>query len=110
MSMAKRFGQKVSLNVQAKLEQNTPDLPQHLLLFFQAFKDLSSQRAIGFSIGYIPYIDIVTYARLYGFSEELEEDLVFFVRGLDEHYIQLVNDENTKQQERLKSKNSQSHK
>lgn len=108
--MAKRVGQKVSLNVQAKLEQKAPDLPQHLLIFFQAFKDLSSQRSIGFSLGYIPFLDIVAYARAFGFSDELEEDLIFFVRGLDEHYLQLVNDENNRKQEQLKAKNSNNQK
>lgn len=108
--MAKRFGQKVSLNVQTKLEQNAPDLPQHLLIFFQAFKDLNTQRPVGFAVGYIPFLDIVTYAKVYDFSEELQDDLIYFVRGLDEHYIEIINKEQQKKTDSLKSKNSLNHK
>lgn len=104
--MAKRFGQKVSKNIQTQVDEKPPELPQHLVIFFQAFKDLSTQRSVGFAVGYIPYLDILTYARAYNFSEELEQDLIFFVRGLDEHYLQVINNEQQKKNEQIKQQNT----
>ena len=76
--MAKRFGRKVSNTIEEKLNTAEPVLPDYLVLFFQAFKNLDRQRSSGFGVGYIPYLDIVQYARMYDMSQEVEEDLVFF--------------------------------
>ena len=101
--MAKRFGKKVSKTIDDKINAKEPELPQHLIFFFQAFKDLGTQRQVGMSIGCIPFFDIITYSRLYGCDEETEEDLLFFVRELDNHYIEMVNSEQKKKMNQSKS-------
>lgn len=103
--MAKRFGRKVSNTIEEKLNTAEPVLPDYLVLFFQAFKNLDRQRPTGFGVGYIPYLDIIQYARLYDMSQEVEEDLVFFVTGLDDHYIKMVNNDMKTKQEQSRNSN-----
>lgn len=103
--MAKRFGRKVSDTIEEKLNTSEPVLPDYLVLFFQAFKNLDRQRPTGFGVGYIPYLDIIQYARLYDMSQEVEEDLVFFVTGLDDHYIKMVNNDMKTKQEQSRNSN-----
>lgn len=103
--MAKRFGRKVSNTIEEKLNTAEPVLPDYLVLFFQAFKNLDRQRSSGFGVGYIPYLDIVQYARMYDMSQEVEEDLVFFVTGLDDHYIKMVNNDMKTKQEQSRNSN-----
>lgn len=103
--MAKRFGKKLIPESEAKLVEKIPEIPSYLVMFFQAFKDLDRQRSIGFAPSYIPYLDIVAYARVYGFDEELEEELIYYIKGLDDHYLKMVNDENQRKAEKAKNSN-----
>lgn len=103
--MARRFGKKLIPASEAKLVEKIPEIPSYLVMFFQAFKDLDRQRSIGFAPSYIPYLDIVAYARLYGFDEELEEELIYYIKGLDDHYLKMVNDENQRKAEKAKNSN-----
>jgi len=66
---------------------NRPQLIQGLELYFIAWGDLDSERAVGFGLGPIPRSAMVNYAREYGFSEEQKEDLLYLVREMDNDFL-----------------------
>lgn len=105
VAMAKRFGGKVSDTIEEKVNADEPIIPDHLIIFFQAFKDLSRQRSVGFAPSCIPFLDIIQYARYYNFSDEMEEDLLYYVKGLDDHYLEILNKDAKKRQEQAKNSN-----
>jgi vacuolar-type H+-ATPase subunit C/Vma6 len=105
--MAKRFGKKIGKSTEEKANQAEPTLPEHLLLHFNAFKDLSRQRSMGgFALGNIPYLDIVQYAQIYRMDEETTEDLIYFVTGLDDHYLSRLNKEHKSKMDKQKTRNN----
>ena len=66
---------------------NAPELHVGLELFLIAFFDLDTERQAGFSIGPIPWSKCREYANAYQFDEELTEDLMFFVKQLDNAHM-----------------------
>jgi hypothetical protein len=56
--------------------------------FLDAFFDLCSHRQIGFGEGPIPTLAILEYGRFYNCDDEDCEDLLFFVRKLDQVYLE----------------------
>lgn len=62
---------------------NAPELHFGLELFINAFLDLDSERDAGFTLGPIPFSKIREYAKAYEFDEDLTEDLIYFVKALD---------------------------
>lgn len=102
--MAKRFGRKVSEKIQKELSKPVPELPQHLLFYFQAFKDLARDRTSGFSPSAIPFTSIMTYAKHYRCDPETEDNLIYFVTGLDDHYLARAYEESKKEREKAESK------
>lgn len=91
--MAKRLGQKVSNSVIDKANTEEKPLDEELVFFFVAYKDLDRQRSHGFAPTRIPFLDIVKYARLYGCSQDVEDDLIFYVTGIDDHHIENLSKE-----------------
>lgn len=59
--------------------------------FYQAFLELGSERPVGFSIGRIPVVSILHYARHYKLDGETESDLIYFVTTLDDAYLREIN-------------------
>jgi hypothetical protein len=91
------------------VNKEEPKLPSHLIFFFQAFKNLGRQRQIGgFSLGCIPYLDIIAYSRIYRCDQETEEDLVYFVTGLDDHYLAKVNKDQKQRLDKQKTRKTSS--
>jgi hypothetical protein len=68
--------------------QNAPQLFLGLEIYWQAFADLSSCRAIGWGAGPIPYTAIVDYARAWGLDTE---DTAFFMSEMDRVYMEKAN-------------------
>lgn len=68
--------------------QNAPDLEMGLELFYGAFFDLTSCRSLGMGLGPIPWTAVNQYARAYGYSEEQEEDLQFYISRMDHAYME----------------------
>lgn len=64
---------------------NAPRLSPGLEIFFAAFFDLSSCRVMG---GPIPWQATWNYATAYGYSEEQEEDLQYYITRMDGEYLQ----------------------
>lgn len=66
---------------------NAPSLDPSLSIFLGAFYDLTTERRAGFSVLPIPWSSIANYGKVYGFDKDQFEDLVYFVRRLDEAYL-----------------------
>lgn len=62
-----------------------------LEMYFGAFLDLTSCRAIGMGLGPIPWTAINQYARAYDYSDEQEDDLQFYITRMDHAYLEWVN-------------------
>jgi hypothetical protein len=71
-----------------------PVLENGLEFYLQAFFDLSSDRSRGFDQGPIPWSSIISYASHYGLDYEETEELLFFVRRLDNEYLKKANSKN----------------
>lgn len=68
--------------------KNAPSLFMGLELFFRSWMELGSCRLSVMEEAPIPYTAISQYARDYGIVGELYEDLVYFVRILDNAYLE----------------------
>jgi hypothetical protein len=69
---------------------NAPKLRLGLQLYFNAFFDLDSERAQGFTIGRIPWIAICRYAEFYGFDEEQSQALLYFIKAMDTVHLKRI--------------------
>lgn len=72
---------------------NRPELIEGLALFYVAFADLTTDRSVGMAEGPIPWSSIVRYAGIYGFDDDLREDLLYLVRAMDRAYLKYRRDE-----------------
>lgn len=68
--------------------KNAPKLESSLGFYYDAFFDLMSERQIGFGEGPIPTTAILRYSKHYELNSEEEADLLFFVRELDNAYLE----------------------
>lgn len=66
---------------------NAPELRPHLQLYLNAFFDLDSERSHAFSVTAIPWSSIAEYARAFEFSEELTDELFYFIRKVDSEHL-----------------------
>lgn len=65
-----------------------PELSDDLLFAYRAFYELTTDRAVGFAVGPIPFAAIDAYARRYGVDDRDEFDrLRDLVRAADEAYL-----------------------
>jgi hypothetical protein len=71
-------------------EDIIPDItPFHF--YIEAFSNLSTCRNIGMGIGPIPYTSILDYAILLELDSEGTDDLLYFIREMDNTYLKLEN-------------------
>lgn len=73
---------------------NAPELHFGLELFLNAFFDLDTERQAGFSIGPIPWSKIREYAKAYELDSDLSEDLMYFVKALDNAHMKRLEADN----------------
>lgn len=66
---------------------NAPELQLGLQLYLEAFFDLDSERTHGKSLAPIPWSRIKGYAEAYEFDTEQTEDLIYFVKKLDNEHL-----------------------
>lgn len=66
--------------------QNAPTLTNGLQLYYNAFQDLSSCRAIGMSLGPIPWTALDQFCERYEIDGDQREDFFYHVSTLDEAY------------------------
>lgn len=70
--------------------QNAPELTLGLGLYLGAFFELDSERSHAFGPTSIPFTSIVNYARAFDFDDEQAEDLVYYIRKMDEVNLKRV--------------------
>ena len=87
----------------AGLEDNkalaSPDLNGGLVFYVDMFFKLTTDRL--HEMGPIPTMAILNFANYYDFSQEEENDLLFFIRAMDNTFLEHVAAENKK---KMKSK------
>jgi len=66
---------------------NAPQMYLGLELYYDAFWELGSCRALGWSVGPIPWVAINDYAVAFDLDEEQRETLSYMVRVLDQAYL-----------------------
>jgi len=75
----------------------TIGIPDELSFYLTAFFDLSSHRPLGFGgEGAIPTMAVFEYGRWFDFTLDELEDLLFYVRRLDNVYLEHINKKQTK--------------
>jgi hypothetical protein len=78
LKQAIRFGQPIPERI-----TQAPELRLGLRLYFNAFFDLDAERSHALALTPIPWRSIIAYAQAYEFDEEQTENLVFFIRSMD---------------------------
>ncbi len=66
---------------------NAPDLQHGLELYYVAFMDLTSSRALGATEGPIAWNVIDYYCRAQEFSQEQREDTFYYIAEMDKAYL-----------------------
>lgn len=67
--------------------QNAPELFVGLELYFNAFLDLSTCRAVGAAVGPIPFTAALSYCEMYQIEGEQREDFLWLMQRLDHKYL-----------------------
>lgn len=70
--------------------QNAPQLNIGLELYYVAFQELNSCRALGMTIGPIPWTAVKTYCDEHGIVSDLREDVFYYITQMDEAYLSYV--------------------
>ena len=86
MKQVIRFGEKLPDRI-----VNAPELRPWLQLYFKAFFDLDSERNHGMGYCKIPFTSVLTYAQFYEFDAEQTDDLIFFIRRMDDAHLDRLN-------------------
>ena len=80
--------------------RDAPELRLGLGLYWSAFWDLDSCRAIGMGEGPIPWLAIDAYASARGLDAEQRDDLQFFIAAMDRVYLQHLSEKREKESKR----------
>ena len=75
---------------------NAPVLMQGLELYLNAFFELDSSRPVGLSLLPIPWGAIVDYCAVYGIDNEQREDMLYFIRKMDNAHLDRLNKKEAK--------------
>lgn len=78
IKQALRFGEEIPERI-----KNKPELFSGLELYFEAFHDLDTERNHNSGLTRIPRSKIVEYAFEYDFDYRQKEDLIFYIRRMD---------------------------
>jgi hypothetical protein len=85
---------------------NKPELVLGLEMYWRAFWELSTDRAIGMAEGPIPWSSMNRYAIRYGLHDEDYDRFVLIIKGMDREYIGYRNAENNKKTRKPKKTSS----
>lgn len=85
--------------------QSQPELYPDVIVFWEAFNELSTHRQSGFAANPISVADIKAYSDLMGWGAWMGSQLMKYVRALDQAYLEWVN---TPKEDRGKKKNLES--
>jgi hypothetical protein len=76
--------------------QDAPFLHFGLQIYFDAFFELSSCRINSFEIGRLNWLMIDEYCKRQGLDEEQSEDMHYFIRKMDDAYVEYQKDKQSK--------------
>lgn len=76
-----------------KAVANAPELFLGLELYLKAFFELDSCRHHGMGPASIPWTDIAGYAAIHDFDDEQRDDLIYFIRRLDNAHLTRIADD-----------------
>jgi hypothetical protein len=76
--------------------KDQPLLPEHLLWVWQAFRELSTDRAFSTTLGPIPRQAITDFARFHGIAGDEFAYLTELIRRMDDVYIEYQADRSKK--------------
>lgn len=85
IKQARRFNEELPLRI-----KNKPVLHNGLDLYLQAFFELDTERNSGMNIAPIPASAVRLYNQSYDITGEMAEDMLEFIRVLDNAFIKLV--------------------
>ena len=68
-----------------------------LELYWDAFQELNTCRAGGMGLSPIPWLAMIEYARTYDLDEDQTDDLVFFIREMDNAFMKWFEKHGSKQ-------------
>ncbi len=97
------FGGSNASTLQRQLERagltdnkaiTSPDLNEGLVFYVDIFFKLTNDRL--HEMGPIPTMAILNFANYYDFNQEEENDLLFFIRAMDNTFLEHVSEENKK--------------
>lgn len=71
--------------------KNAPELRSHLALYYDAFTELGSCRSYGMGVGMIPWTAAKDYAVFHCFDEDQFRLLTWYLREMDEVFLQHIN-------------------
>jgi len=66
-----------------------PELEAGAEIWMLAFRQLTTERQIGWGVGPIPWSAIAAWAEEWELDEEQASDLAYYVRRMDREYIRL---------------------
>ncbi len=72
----------------------SPELNDGLVFYIDSFFKLTTDRL--HEMGPIPTMAILNFANYYDFNQEEENDLLFFIRAMDNTFLEHVSSENKK--------------
>lgn len=65
-----------------------PELPDHLIMEWEAFWTLSNSRPVGFGQGAIPFSEVLAYFQFMNITNVAEqEELLYLIRAMDAEYL-----------------------
>ena len=85
-NMHHRYAEKDESQIPASL-LDEPQLLPGLVLYYEAFWELSSDRQSGFGIGPIPYTSIMMYCRDWDMDDDMTVTFRALIRKMDAHFI-----------------------
>lgn len=74
---------KAKLSGKALQIESGPELPNHLIIYYEAFWDLDTERINAFDRGRIPWHSIAAYAMFYALDEDQTDRLIAHIKAMD---------------------------
>lgn len=75
---------------------NRPVLTGYEQGFYEAWRELDSERELGMGAGKIRFTSIIRYAEFYGFSPFQTDELLRVIRLIDNYWIEATNEKRAK--------------
>lgn len=75
----------------SELYETDSELLTGLGVYYEAYWQLHTTRQVGMGVGPIPHTEIILYARLRGFDDDMRYTLEHHVRAMDNAFLEHTN-------------------